>query len=183
MNSKPYLPTVLYLFLACTSLCAQDRSFIKELRYPVEEMDYAAWVKLSVALQDAGEPLGQQGLLPEKHDLSNGKGTIELISVKRTAGDMLLVIFRYHYTGSSSEWIGDLAHVPTTDNPARYLYLVDTKSRKLYRPVTDSDDRSLSADINCIIAQGQTKTIWCCLPSPLRTLFEWLFVFREHCRL
>ena len=181
MDSKTYLPTVLYLFLVCTSLFAQDKSFIKELRYPVEEMDYAAWAKLSVALQDAGEPLGQQGLLPQKHDLSNGHGTVELISVKRTAGNMLLVTFRYHYTGSGIVWIGILAHVPPTDNPARYLYLVDTKSRKLYRVVTDSDDLSLSANIGGTINSGETKTAWCFVPSHLRTLFEWLFVFREHC--
>jgi hypothetical protein len=131
-------------------------------------MDNATWVKLSVAMQDAGNSLGQQGLLPQKHDLNNGKGTVELMSVKRTAGDMVLVTFRYNYNGSNSEWIGDLAHVPTMDNPARYLYFVDTKSRKLYRVVTSSDDRSLSANSSGIIGSGQTKTSWCCMAAPPR---------------
>jgi hypothetical protein len=125
-----------------------------------------AW---ALALTAVGSLLAGEGSEPAKplREETEWQGvTAELTSVERTSGDMLTIKFKYTNAGSAKIEIARLGQY-SSDNVLEHVYYIDTKSKKKYLVVKDSEGKAVGTNLKFFtLAPGESKAAWGKFPEP-----------------
>lgn len=92
--------------------------------------------------------------------------SVELTSVTRGDGDTLTIKFKYTNNGSKPvnvSKIGQFSH----DNLAEKVYYIDTKNKKKYFVIKDSEGHAVASNMKYLeLGPGESKGGWLKMPGP-----------------
>ena len=92
--------------------------------------------------------------------------SVELTSVMKGEGDTLTIKLKYTNNGSKPvnvSRIGQFSH----DNVAERVYYIDTKNKKKYLVIKDSEGQALASNMKYLeLEPGASKAGWLKMPAP-----------------
>jgi hypothetical protein len=109
---------------------------------------------------------GETTVQPMVEETEWGGVKAELTAVERTSGDMLTIKFKYTNSGSKEVDISKLGQFHS-DNIVEHVYYVDTKSKKKYLVVKDTEGKALGTNLKYFkLDPNGAKAGWAKFPAP-----------------
>jgi hypothetical protein len=92
--------------------------------------------------------------------------SVELSSVTRGDGDMITIKFKYTNSGSKVANISKLGQF-SGDNVAEHLYYVDSKNKKKYLVVKDTEGNPVASSMRYLeLEASASRSGWAKFPAP-----------------